>query len=152
MRRAWEECLYDACAFERGSNGYPAMKGSVHFVVPHYVAHYEDAARAKASACSAGYTGAEGQSWYDFIDISLAKYRTCDSFDSLEDAERWLVAEIRAEKSCFGTGTIIHYAQPKSKCRECTCLGFWVDHEYSVNESGIIEDNVLESPCDDEVA
>lgn len=115
---------------------------------PHYAAYYEDAEAAREAACRAGYAGSEGQSWYDFVDIALAKYRNMQVFAHLEEATKWLSSEIKAGKSCFGTGTIIHFVLPTEECAKCTCGGFWIDHEYSVDESGVIEDNALEPPCD----
>ena len=114
-----------------------------------YHAYYEDAAKIEAAAKEAGYTGESGQSWFDFVDASMSKYRQNGYFDTVKKAEDWLKESISAEKACFGTGTILYMEQAKKHCDNCMCGSVWAMREYSVDASGIVEENALEPPCED---
>ena len=59
-----------------------------------YHAYYEDASKIEAAAKEAGYTGESGQSWFDFVDASMAKYRQNGYFDTVQKAEAWLKERI----------------------------------------------------------
>lgn len=58
--------------------------------------------RKVSGAQAAGYTGDSGQSWFDFVDASMAKYRQNGYFDTAQKAEDWLKESIVSEKTCFG--------------------------------------------------
>lgn len=157
MRFAWKEPCRDAFAFERGSRGNKVMEsdekdGCGQFYPPYYLGWYERAEKVKEAAYEAGYSGKEGESWYDFVDPSLKKYRALVLLHDLDELVSWLRSEIKAGKTCFGVASIVHLVPIPNRCANCNCGVGWVDHEYSVDESGIIEDNVLEPPCDVEVA
>ena len=65
-------------------------------------------------------------------------------------AEAWLKDSINTEQTCFGTGTILYMEPAKKHCKNCMCGSVWAMREYSVDASGIVEENPLEPPCDED--
>ena len=107
-------------------------------------AFYEDAAKTEAAARKLGYNGTDG-SLMDFVEPS--DYRTGKSFPTLAQAEQWLKTEIDAMKTVFGCGTIRVQEPVNRRCRYCVCGGVRNLHEYTVDDTGIVEDEVLEDQC-----
>ena len=107
-------------------------------------AFYEDAAKAEVAAKALGYTG-DG-SLLDYIEAD--DYRTGKTFETLANAERWLKSEIGAMKTMFGCGTIRLLEPISRRCRYCVCGGrFRNVHEYTVDDTGIVEDAPSEDLC-----
>jgi hypothetical protein len=103
-----------------------------------YHAYYEDVGRV--------------ESWFDFVDASMAKYRQPLFFGTVQEAEHILMEAIKNGRTCFGTGTILYMEPAKKHCKNCTCGGVWAMREYSVDASGIVEENELEPPCEEDEA
>ena len=109
-----------------------------------FVAYYEDAAKTEAAARAEGYDGDNG-SLMDFVEPS--DYRTVKTFGTLSEAEGWLKTEIETMKTVFGCGTIRAQRKVDRRCRYCVCQGVRNLHEYTVDDSGIVEDEVVEDQC-----
>lgn len=107
-------------------------------------AFYEDAAKTEAAARKEGYDGENG-SLMDYVEPS--DYCTGETFPTLVQAEQWLKTEIDAMKTVFGCGTIRAQEPVKRRCRYCTCRGVKNLHEYTVDDTGIVEDEALEDEC-----
>lgn len=107
-------------------------------------ASYEDAAKTEAAARAEGYDGNNG-SLMDFVEPS--DYRTGKSFPSLADAEQWLKQEIGSYKTVFGAGTILELEKVTRRCRYCVCGGVRNLHEYTVDDTGVVEDEAMEDDC-----
>lgn len=107
-------------------------------------AFYENAEKTEAAARKEGYDGNNG-SLMDFVEPS--DYRTGKSFQTLADAEQWLKTEIDAMKTVFGCGTIRTQEQVTRRCRYCVCGGVRSLHEYTVDDTGVVEDEALEDEC-----
>lgn len=105
-------------------------------------ASYEDAAKTEADARKEGYDGING-SLLDFVEPSWSG----KTFLTLAEAEQWLKTEIDAMKTVFGCGTIQTQEQVARRCRYCTCGGVKTVHEYTVDDTGIVEDEALEDEC-----
>jgi hypothetical protein len=112
-----------------------------------YIAYYEDAALVEAAAKKRGFTGNDGESWHDFVEAEHDKFRRAKQFRKLDRAEKWLKAEINANKSVYGQGTIVLQEVAKPKCRACDCGGLRELHEYIVDDTGVVEDRDIESVC-----
>ena len=115
----------------------------------HFRAFYEDAAKVEAAAKALGFTGNDGESWHDFVESENGKYRTGKTFPTLVDAEQWLKTEIAAVKSVYGCGTIRLQEPIGRRCRYCVCSGVRNVHEYTVDDTGIVEDEPMEDLCHD---
>lgn len=111
-----------------------------------FSAFYEDAAKTEAAARLEGYDGENG-SLMDFVEPS--DYLTGKRFQNIVEAEDWLKSEIAAMKTVFGCGTIRKLESATRRCRYCTCRGVKVVHEYTVDDTGIVEDETLEDDCVD---
>lgn len=109
-----------------------------------FMAFYEDAEKTEAAARREGYDGENG-SLMDYVEPS--DYRTGKKFPSLAEAELWLKQEIDSCKTVFGAGTIRLQEPVERRCRYCVCRGIRDLHEYTVEETGIVEDEALESDC-----
>lgn len=112
-----------------------------------YIAFYEDAAKVEAAAKARGFTGNDGESWHDFVEAEHDKFRIAKQFWKLKDAEDWLKAEIAAMKSVYGQGTIRLQRPATRRCRACVCGGLHELHEYIVDDTGIADDQPLDSLC-----
>lgn len=111
---------------------------------------YEDAAKVEAAAKESGFTGNDGESWHDFVESENGKYRTGKSFQTLAEAEQWLKSEIAAVKSVYGCGTIRAQETINRRCRYCVCNGVRNVHEYTVDDTGVVEDWPIEDICHDD--
>lgn len=109
-----------------------------------FLAFYEDAARTEAAARKEGFDGENG-SLMDYVEPS--DYCTARNFPSLADAEQWLKQEIGAYKTVFGAGTIRMQEKVARRCRYCVCRGTRELHQYVVDDTGIVEDEAMESDC-----
>lgn len=109
-----------------------------------FIAFYEDAAKTEAAARTEGYDGNNG-SLMDFVEPS--DYCTGKTFPTLVDAEQWLKREIDSYKTVFGCGTIRMQEPINRRCRYCVCRGVRSLHEYTVDDTGIVEDEAVENPC-----
>lgn len=109
-------------------------------------AFYEDAAKTEAAARKLGYNGSDG-SLMDFVEPS--DHCSGSTFKSLAEAEQWLKTEIDAMKTVFGCGTIRIQEKVSRRCRYCVCRGVKNLHEYTVDDTGIVEDEALEDECCD---
>lgn len=109
-------------------------------------AFYEDAAKTEAAARAEGYNGSDG-SLMDYVEPS--DYRTGKSFPTLTQAQEWLKTEIAAMKTVFGCGTIRELEPVGRRCRYCVCGGVRALHEYTVDDTGVVEDEALEADCAD---
>lgn len=107
-------------------------------------AFYEDAAKTEAAARAEGYDGDNG-SLMDYVEPS--DYRTGKTFQTLAQAQQWLKAEIEAMKTVFGCGTIREQEPVSRRCRYCVCGGVRSLHEYTVDDTGVVEDEAIEDPC-----
>jgi hypothetical protein len=105
---------------------------------------YEDAAKTEAAARAEGYDGNNG-SLMDYVEPS--DYRTGKTFPTLAQAQQWLKLEIEAMKTVFGCGTIREQEPVTRRCRYCVCGGVRNLHEYTVDDTGIVEDEDLEDQC-----
>ena len=114
-----------------------------------YTAYYEDAAMVEAAAIERGFTGKEGESWHDYVDAENAKFRTSREFSNITLAVKWLKGHIAESHSCYGVGTVLLEERMSKRCASCTCGGLRAVREYSVDETGIVERNDLNVPCDD---
>lgn len=112
-----------------------------------YRAFYEDAAKTEAAARKEGYNGVDG-SLMDYVEPS--DYCTGKTFQTLADAEAWLKSEIDAMKTVFGCGTIRAQEQVSRRCRYCVCGGIRNTHEYTVDDTGVVEDESMEDTCCDD--
>jgi hypothetical protein len=112
-----------------------------------YLAYYEDAVKVEVAAKAAGFTGNDGESWYDVVEAGNYEFRTVKMFKELMTAEAWLRGEIAAVKSVYGCGTIIEQQPVAQRCRYCTCRGVEHLREYTVDDEGIVDDYALESMC-----
>lgn len=104
-----------------------------------YVAFYEDAAKVEAAARAQGFTGEDGQSWHDFVESSLSKFRSAKAFSDLGSAETWLKAELADGRSVYGCGEIRLMKQMPRRCEYCTCGGRQAVYEYEVDDTGIVD-------------
>lgn len=109
-----------------------------------YRSSYEDAAKTEAAARMEGYDGING-SLMDYVEPS--DYRTGKTFQTLIQAEQWLKTEIDAMKTVFGCGTIRELERVTSRCRYCVCGGVRNLHEYTVDDTGVVEDEAMEDDC-----
>jgi hypothetical protein len=109
-----------------------------------FLAFYEDAEKTEAAARVEGYDGING-SLMDYVEPS--DYRTGKTFPSLAAAEQWLKTEIDAMKTVFGCGTIRKRERVSRRCRYCVCGGVRDLHEYTVEDTGIVEDEAMEDEC-----
>lgn len=112
-----------------------------------YVAFYEDAAKVEAAAKARGFTGNDGESWHDFVEAEHNKFRSSMTFATLRAAENWLSSEIRKTKSVYGQGTIIKQKSITERCRACVCGGVQATHEYTVDDTGIVDHSPSNSLC-----
>ena len=115
--------------------------------VESFYAYYEDAAKVEATAKARGFTGSDGESWHDFVEAEHSKFQTVKQFWELQKAEDWLKAEIAATKSVYGQGTIILQKPVARRCSACICGGLQRVHEYTVDDTGIVDDCALDSLC-----
>jgi|SRR5882757_2333701 len=107
-------------------------------------AFYEDITKTEAAARVKGYDGNNG-SLMDYVEPS--DYRIGRSFQSLSEAEQWLKTEIDTMKTVFGCGNIIAQEPVNRRCRYCVCGGVRNLHEYTVDDTGIVEDEAIEDSC-----
>jgi hypothetical protein len=113
-----------------------------------FCAFYEDASKAEAEAKAAGFTGSDGESWHDFIEVQDDKCRTGKTFDSLAGAEMWLKEEIAATKTVYGCGEILEQEPITRRCRYCVCGGRVKNvRRYVVDHEGIAEDEAVDDLC-----
>jgi len=105
-------------------------------------ASYEDAAKTEAEARKEGYDGING-SLLDYVEPAWSG----QTFPTLAAAEQWLKTEIAAYKTVFGCGTIRTQEAVSRRCRYCTCRGVKTVHEYTVDDTGIVEDEALDDEC-----
>jgi hypothetical protein len=112
-----------------------------------YFASYEDAAKVEAAAKKRGFTGNDGKSWHDFVDIEQDKFRTGKQFWDLQKAEDWLKSEVSNYKSVCGSGKILLQEPVINRCSTCVCGGLQNIREYLVYDTGIADTRVIESMC-----
>ena len=111
-----------------------------------FSAFYEDAAKTEAAARLEGYDGQNG-SLMDYVEPH--DFLTGKKFQTVTEAEEWLKMEIGAMKTVFGCGTIRKLEAVGRRCRYCTCRGVKAVHDYTVDDTGIVEDEVLDDECCD---
>ncbi len=116
-----------------------------------YVAFYEDAGKVEAAAKARGFTGTDGESWHDFVEAEHNKFCVSKQFWDLQAAEDWLKTEINALKSVYGQGTIILQRPVVLRCRACVCGGLQQLHEYTVDDTGIVDDRTIDSLCVEDI-
>jgi hypothetical protein len=114
-----------------------------------YLAYYESADLVEAAAKAAGFTGNDGESWHDFIEAENSQYRVSREFADLEYAMIWLRHRIAHSETVYGCGTIVEYESLlwSERCLACTCHGERAIHEYTVDDDGISDEFVPDSPC-----
>lgn len=117
---------------------------NVEMTMQSFMAFYEDAAKTEAAARKEGYDGING-SLMDYVEPH--NYCTAKKFAEITQAEAWLIERINAMQTVFGAGTIRKLEQVSRRCRYCTCRGVKVVHEYTVEDTGIVEDEALEDEC-----
>ena len=93
-----------------------------------------------------GYDGENG-SLMDYVEPH--DFVTGKKFQTIAEAEDWLKAEIAAMKTVFGCGSIRKLESVGRRCRYCTCRGVKAVHDYTVDDTGIVEDEALEDECCD---
>ena len=111
-----------------------------------YRAFYEDAAKTEAAARAEGFDGENG-SLMDFVEPS--DYCTGKTFKTIDAAESWLKQQIETRKTVFGYGTIRQQEEVTRRCKYCVCGGVKSLHDYTVDDTGIVEDEALEDECHD---
>jgi len=116
-----------------------------------YRAYYTDAAKVERMAIERGYSGQEGESWFDYVEADHSRYWTSQTFGDLEKAVKWIGSAVIEGKTCFSGGTILLEEKTHSRCKSCACEGKWTTHEYSVDETGIVDEMELSPPCQEEV-
>jgi hypothetical protein len=138
--RIWRKSIcYDGLALRKCG-----LFENVETTMQHFRAFYEDAARTEAAARAEGYNGEDG-SLMDYVEPS--DYRTGKTFPTLTQAEQWLKEQIDAMKTVFGCGNIVEQEPVTRRCRYCVCGGVRSLHEYTVDDTGIVEDEALEDSC-----
>lgn len=113
--------------------------------MPRFIAWYENAEKAKVAARAKGWT--ENESLLDFIDGDDSRYHTTREFTSLNNAVDWLRVEVAAVKSMYGVGSVREIQPPRKRCSACTCRGWQAVHEWIVSDTGIDQDDALDSEC-----
>lgn len=111
-------------------------------------AFYEDAAKAEAAAKAEGFTGNDGESWHDFIEVD--DFITSKRFESLGEAVAWLKSEIADYKTAYGVGDIRQIERMPRRCQYCTCRGAQATYRWVVDDEGICDEETLESQCCDD--
>lgn len=116
-----------------------------------HVAFYEDAAKVEAAAKAKGFTGADGESWHDYVESHNDKFNTVARFPTLREAVSWLRGEVKAYKTVFGAGTIrlVEIVERPDQCRYCVCSGRRATHEWIVTDDGIESDDAIDNNCAD---
>lgn len=112
-----------------------------------YIAFYENAEKVELAARARGFTGNDGESWHDFVEAELDKFRTSRLYGDLNQAIEWLKSEINAHKSVYGIGHVRLQERVTTKCQHCICEGTQFTHEWTVCHEGIDDDCELSSPC-----
>lgn len=114
-----------------------------------FLAVYEDAHKVEVSAKLAGFTGEDGESWFDFVEDGYTKHNTARGFPSLPLAVAWVKKAVLGNKTVYGSGHV-YELQVVKRCHHCTCDGVHRVREYLVDDEGIAENNSLPSPCLDD--
>lgn len=116
-----------------------------------YWAFYEDAAKVEAAAKARGFTGQDGESWHDFVEAEHNKFRVAKEFLTRDGAERWLKKAINDRLTVYGCATIRLQRPVSKRCSACVCGGIEEVREYDVDDTGIVDERRIDSPClDDE--
>lgn len=79
----------------------------------------------------------------DELDVNDIRYSTAKRFNDRREAEAWLIAAIKANKTFFGVGDLIEMCtiKPANRCRECTCGGERRERSWHVEESGRLDEH-----------
>lgn len=112
-----------------------------------FVASYEDRAKVRAAAVKAGWNpDASDCGPNDYVEADL--HRTSRSFARKDEAIAWLQSEIASEKTYWGCGDVLEFANvPRvERCQACTCAGKRLDRRMTIDDEGVAEDEACD-PC-----
>ncbi len=126
----------------------PVKRANVGFLMEVFMqkfqASYEDAAKSEQAAVANGWNKENG-GMIDFLNGSPPHTRRI--FTTQPEAEAWLLAEIKDDKTLFGCGDIDVYQQPKRRCKYCTCDGWVRVQSFLADNDGITEERDIPEDC-----
>lgn len=111
-----------------------------------FTASFEDAARCAEAAKAEGWIEGE-DGMLDYVEPS--SFQTAKKFSTKEEAVAWLVEQINAMRTCFGSGDVTENESipPASRCQYCICHGELPVKRYLVTHDGIESEESEDGIC-----